>query len=111
MRVIYATGQPRYLNFAVVDRREDVPAGATLFAICTTSRTMENMDEDLFDAITDEEYYTFRQLVTEAEQLERTQARPQQSTIRLSLKRFFSWLRAGGKEAARFTISGEHRMP
>ena len=110
MRVIYATGKPRYLNFAVAERREAVPAGAILFAICTATRTMENLDEDLFEAITDEEYYTFRALITEAEQFERRQRQPQSSTIRLFLKRFFSWLRAGGKEAARSTISSEHRI-
>lgn len=74
MRVIYATGEPRYLDFAVTNNRSLVPAGAILLAICTTEKTMENLDEDLFNALTDEEYYTFRALVTEAEQLERRKA-------------------------------------
>ena len=109
MRVIYAIGEPRYLNFAVADRREAVPAGAILFAICTATRTMENLDEDLFDAITDEEYYTFRAMVSEAEQLEKQHHQSQPSTMRLSVKRFFNWLR-GAKKAASSTLSGEHRM-
>ena len=69
MQVIYATGEPRYLDFAVTDNRSSVPLGAILLAICTAEKTMENLDEDLFNSITDEEYYTFRALVTQAEQL------------------------------------------
>ena len=69
MQVIYATGEPRYLDFAVTDNRSLVPSGAILLAICTAEKTMENLDEDLFNALTDEEYYTFRALVLEAEQL------------------------------------------
>lgn len=69
MQVIYATGEPRYLDFAVTNNRSTVPADAILLAICTPERTMENLDEDLFNAITDEEYYAFRALVNEAEQL------------------------------------------
>lgn len=69
MQVIYATGGPRYLDFAVTNNRAAVPANAILLAICTAERTMENLDEDLFSAITDEEYYTFRSLVSEAERL------------------------------------------
>jgi hypothetical protein len=69
MQVIYATGAPRYLDFAVTNNRAAVPSDAILLAICTPERTMENLDEDLFNAITDEEYYTFRALVNAAEQL------------------------------------------
>jgi hypothetical protein len=74
MKVIYATGEPRYLDFAVTNNRSAVPAGAILLAICTGEKTMENLDEDLFNALTDEEYYAFRALVNEAEQLERRRA-------------------------------------
>lgn len=70
MRVVYATCSPRRLEFYLTDRREAVPAGATVFAICTEDRTIESQDEDLFAAITDEEYYALRQMVTEAERLE-----------------------------------------
>jgi len=66
MRVIYATGQHRHLDFAIADKRADVPAGAVVFALCTAERTIENLDEDLFGAISDEEYYTFRGLVNES---------------------------------------------
>ncbi|MDQ3816882.1 MAG: hypothetical protein M3362_04205 [Acidobacteriota bacterium] len=110
MRVIYATGQPRHLDFAVASRREDVPAGAILFAICTAERTMENLDEELFEAITDEEYYAFRALVIEAEQLERSQTQTRPSSIKLLLKRFFRRSRARSEQPARGTISGEHRI-
>lgn len=69
MQVIYATGEPRYLDFAITNNRSAVPSNAILLAICTAEKTMENLDEDLFNALTDEEYYTFRALVFEAEQL------------------------------------------
>jgi hypothetical protein len=74
MKVIYATGEPRYLDFAITSNRASVPSNAILLAICTDEKTMENLDEDLFNALTDEEYYTFRALVNEAEQLERRRA-------------------------------------
>jgi hypothetical protein len=70
MKIVYAMCSPRQLDFYLTDRREAVPQGATVFAICTTDRTIENQDEDLFAAITDEEYFTLRQMVNEAERLE-----------------------------------------
>jgi len=74
MQVIYATGRPRDLDFAVTENRSAVPQGAILFAVCTPERTLENLDEELFSSITDEEYYTFRALVSEAEQQLRQRA-------------------------------------
>jgi hypothetical protein len=104
MRVIYATGQPRYLDFAIADKRAEVPAGAIVFAICTAERTIENLDEDLFAAISDEEYYTFRGLVYESEQLEKQPRPAKRPTIELSVDRFFRWL-CGDKDIRRVTSS------
>jgi hypothetical protein len=109
MRVIYATGQPRNLVFAVTGRREAVPSGAILVAICTATRTMENLDEDLFNAITDEEYYNFRALVNEAEQLEKLGQPIRRSSLELYFERFFQWL-WGRKGKQRVKTSGERRM-
>jgi hypothetical protein len=70
MKIVYAMCSPRQLDFYLTDKREAVPTGATVFAICTGERTIENQDEDLFAAITDEEYFTLRAMVNEAEKLE-----------------------------------------
>jgi hypothetical protein len=109
MRVIYATGQPRDLDFAVTDSREAVPSGAILFAICTAERTIENLDEDLFNAITDEEYYAFRALVNEAEQLEKLRQPMRRSAIELYFEQFFRWL-MGRQEMKRASNSQERRI-
>ena len=104
MRVIYATGQPRHLDFAITDNRADVPASVIVFAICTAERTIENLDEDLFGAISDEEYYTFRGLVHEVERLEKQPRPAKRPTIELSVDRFFRWL-CGDKDIQRVTSS------
>ncbi|HEX8492306.1 MAG TPA: hypothetical protein VF658_05655 [Pyrinomonadaceae bacterium] len=70
MKIVYAMCSPRQLDFYLTDKREAVPTGATVFAICTSERTIENQDEDLFAAITDEEYFTLRAMVNEAQRLE-----------------------------------------
>ena len=80
MQVIYATGRPRDLNFALVNGREAVPAGATDFATCDGDRLVSQLDEDLFAAITDEEYFTYMALVREAAELEKKRLREQPAT-------------------------------
>lgn len=70
MKIVYAMCSPRQLDFYLTDKREAVPTGATVFAICTNDRTIENQDEDLFAAISDEEYFTLRAMVRKAEKLE-----------------------------------------
>ncbi|HWT01939.1 MAG TPA: hypothetical protein VN256_16950 [Pyrinomonadaceae bacterium] len=91
MRIVYATCSPRHLEFFLTDRRESVPAGATVFAICTGDRTLENQDEDLFAAITDDEYQTLRRMVCEAERLEQENRRAPGET-RVSFNQFFGWM-------------------
>jgi hypothetical protein len=71
LRIVYATNGPRKFEFHLADDRRSVPKGATIFAICTKDQTIENQDEDLFELITDQEYYTVRQMVAEAERLEK----------------------------------------
>ena len=88
LQIVYATSTPRFLEFYLTDKREAVPAGATVFAICTNNRTIENLDEDLFNAITDEEYYELKAMINKAERIE-TERKP---SARNLLRKFFGWL-------------------
>lgn len=88
MQIVYATSTPRFLEFNLTNKREAVPAGATVFAICTNDRTIENQDEELFCAITDEEYYQLRAIINEAERIE-TGRKPTPQNL---LRKFFGWL-------------------
>jgi hypothetical protein len=88
LQIVYATSAPRFLEFNLTNKREAVPAGATVFAICTSDRTIENQDEELFNAITDEEYYQLRAMINEAERIE-TERKPSPQSL---LRKFFGWL-------------------
>lgn len=101
MQIVYATGSPRYLEFYLAKRREAVPQGATIFAICDGERTIENQDEDLFNAITDEEYFTFRAMVTQAARIESHPCGSTRQSMPSSLRKLFGWL-FGNKLQARF---------
>lgn len=68
MQFVYATGQPRNMEFAITSRQDRVPSGATIYATLCGSRAVENLDEHTFDAMSDEEFYTFRSLVQNARQ-------------------------------------------
>ncbi|HEV7374154.1 MAG TPA: hypothetical protein VGN95_05530 [Pyrinomonadaceae bacterium] len=88
MHIVYATSTPRFLEFYLTDKREAVPAGATVFAICTNNRTIENQDEDLFNTITDEEYYELKAMINKAERLE-TERKPSAQNL---FRKIFGWL-------------------
>jgi hypothetical protein len=96
MQVIYALGRPGHLDFYTTDKREALPAEAVIFATCTATSTVENTDEDLFQAITDQEYFTIKRMVFEARRREaamcQTRRPATQSTLEISVSRFFSWL-------------------
>ena len=68
MQFVYATGQPRNMEFAVTSRQDRVPTGATIYATLCGSKTVENLDEHTFNAMSDEEFYTFRSLIQDARQ-------------------------------------------
>lgn len=89
MKIVYAMCSPRQLDFYLTDKREAVPQGATVFAICTGERTIENQDEDLFAAISDEEYFTLQTMVKEAERLETKRRSSSMSATRRSLLKVF----------------------
>lgn len=92
MKIVYAMCSPRQLDFYLTDRREAVPPDATVFAICTGERTIENQDEDLFAAISDEEYFTLQTMVKEAEQLEAKRRSSSVSQTRQIIRKFFRQL-------------------
>lgn len=93
MKIVYAMCSPRQFDFYLTDKREAVPSGATVFAICTGERTIENQDEDLFAAITDEEYFTLRAMVNEAETLEAQRHDTAEPAAGQTITNFFrSWL-------------------
>lgn len=79
----------RRFYFHMTNKREAVPPGAAIFAICTHERTLENQDEDLFVAISDEEYYELRKMVREAEQLEIAQHSASAPTFWQNIGKFF----------------------
>lgn len=66
MRLIYATGQPRFFEFATADNRRQLPAGATILALVEGERTTSLLDERTFERMTDEEYYELRGLIEDA---------------------------------------------
>lgn len=66
MHIVYANGQPRSFEFALTAAAAVIPADATIFATCSGDHVAEQLDEQLFAAITDEEFYEFRALVNEA---------------------------------------------
>lgn len=103
MKIVYAMCSPRQLDFYLTDKREAVPAGATVFAICTGERTIENQDEDLFAAITDEEYFTLRAMVNEAEKQEAKRQQASAPGVGQTINKFFRRLLAplSGKSAGK----------
>jgi hypothetical protein len=96
MEVIYAKGRPGQLDFYITERRENVPDDAVIFAVCTETHVIENTDEDLFDAITDQEYFTAQEMIYEATRREalRCQAERQAAPflLEISVSHFFRWL-------------------
>lgn len=70
MRFVYATGQPRNLNFAIAGQREGVPSNAEVYAVCDGERTVHQLGEQTFNAMTDEEYLTLQELINKSEQAE-----------------------------------------
>jgi hypothetical protein len=70
MKIVYATGQPRCFEFGTASNRRLVPEDATVFAVIDGERTESRLDEHIFNAMTDEEYYELQGLIYEARQSE-----------------------------------------
>jgi hypothetical protein len=91
--LVTATGQPRNLEFAIVNGREVIPAGAQIYAIFSGEYAFEQLDEHLFDAMTDEEYFTFRTLAQDAREREaRRWQSPPASLAKSLLGKLRQWL-------------------
>jgi hypothetical protein len=67
MKIVYATGQPRHFEFAIVSNRIHIPKEATIPAVIDGERTDNQLDEHVFNAIDDQEYYELQKLIHEAQ--------------------------------------------
>ena len=90
MQVIYATGEPGYLDFAIVEQRRAVPAGARVFAVCNGDRVVSELDERLFAAISDVDYYDYMAILREA--LEREKRRLHERNAATMVRRLLNWI-------------------
>lgn len=70
MRLIYATGTPRQLEFAVAPAHAALPAGARVLAVCDGQRVEGRIDGNTFDGMTDQEYYTLQSLISDVRRSE-----------------------------------------
>ena len=71
MTLVYATGEPGYLEFAIASNRSLLPLGATILAITDGERTTELLDEHTFNRMTDEEYYELQGIINHVRQSSR----------------------------------------
>jgi hypothetical protein len=70
MRFIYGMGSAREREFEVALRRESVPEGAEVYAVCDGALTIHRLDEQTFVQLTDQEYFMLQELITESERAE-----------------------------------------
>jgi len=92
MQFVYATGQPRNMEFAVTNRQDRVPSGATIYAtLYRGGKAVENLDEYTFNAMSDEEFYTFRSLIQDARRDEARGAGRDEFAAARPLRKIFQW--------------------
>jgi hypothetical protein len=70
MTIIYAKGQPRFFEFGTVSNHQQLPSGAIILAVANGAHVAEQLDEDTFARMTDEEYYELQGLINETRQSE-----------------------------------------
>jgi hypothetical protein len=68
MTLVYATGQPQSLEFATANSRHLIPREAKVLAVVEAERTVELLDEQTFERMSDEEYYELQGLINDARQ-------------------------------------------
>jgi hypothetical protein len=90
MQFVYATGQPRNMEFAITNRQDRVPTGATIYATLCDSKAVENLDEHTFNAMSDEDFYAYRALLQNARQ-QQQQGEGAQGEPK-GLNKIFRWL-------------------
>ncbi|HVF57786.1 MAG TPA: hypothetical protein VM934_16660 [Pyrinomonadaceae bacterium] len=71
MRLIYATGQPRFLEFATATSERQVPSGATVMAVADGERATNLFGEQTFSQMSDEEYAELQEMIRDVRQKER----------------------------------------
>jgi hypothetical protein len=74
MTIVYATGRPRFFEFATTTDRNLLPEGASVLAVCEGGRATEFIDEVTFERMSDEEYYELRGVIGDAKSLELSRA-------------------------------------
>ena len=91
MQLVYATEQ-RYRTFQIADRREAIPAGARVYAMCTRESTLENFGQFTFDHMSDEEFYELKEAISQARARAQTEPtdKPDPKGMSYFIKRFFS---------------------
>lgn len=66
MTIIYATGAPRFYEFAAARDRNSLPEGASIMAVCDGGSVTEFVDEAAFARMSDEEYFELQGIINEA---------------------------------------------
>lgn len=92
MQFVYATGQPRNMEFAITSRQDRVPSGATIYATLCGSKAVENLDEHTFNAMSDEEFYAYKSLLQDARQQQGERAGAHTPAAPKGLNKIFGWL-------------------
>ena len=70
MTLVYATGQPRFFEFATACCQPTLPDGAVVLATCEGEHTTSLLDEHTFDQMSDEQYFELQGLINDARQRE-----------------------------------------
>lgn len=70
MVIVYATGEPGYLEFHLAQDQKAIPEHSTIYAICEGERCEDSLDEYTFRAMSDGEYYELQTSITLAQRLE-----------------------------------------
>jgi hypothetical protein len=68
MTLVYAIGEPGYLEFATASPHCPLPEGARILAITDGERTTELLDEHIFNRMTDAEYYELQGMINHLRQ-------------------------------------------
>lgn len=88
MQFVYATGQPRNMEFAITSQQHHIPTGATIYATLCGSKAVENLDEHTFNSMSDEEFYAYRALLQNAREQQQQGAQDAPK----GLNKIFGWL-------------------
>lgn len=90
MQLIYAMGEPGQMTFGVTSTPMALPTGAVVYAICDGTSVVERVDEYTYSLMTEIEYLTFKQMVTDAWRHESKRAA--KATPTGAFQSFLRWL-------------------